>query len=259
MSVKLTVLGSGTSSGVPVIGCLCDVCQSQDPKNKRLRSSCLIEVDGKNILIDTTPDLRIQALTHNIKRIDAILYTHIHADHTHGIDEMRLYNAYQKSSIPAFGDEDTIKHLEKTFSYIFKPSTTTPYPSLVPRLEGHYVSGQFDCLGINIQMIPCHHGKKWMTSNYRIGNVAWLTDTSKIPESTYPLLKDLDYLFIDGLRYKKHPTHFCLEEAIEAAQRISAKQTYLIHLAHDYDHQIVDSKLPEGISLAYDGLCVSSD
>ena len=261
MKIKLTVLGSGTSSGVPVIGCDCKICQSEDPKNQRLRSSSLFECDDKVILIDTTPDLRFQALRENIKRIDAVLFTHIHADHTHGIDELRLYNAYQKSEIPAFGDKGTISHLEKTFSYIFKPSTTTPYPSLIPRLVGNPIATDkaFDFKGVQILPIPCHHGPKWMTTNYRIGNIAWLTDTSEIPEESYAKLQNLEYLFVDGLRHKPHPTHFHLEKALAAAKRIQAKKTYLIHLAHDYDHHEMNEKLPESIELAYDGLSVQTE
>lgn len=250
--MRVTVLGSGTSSGVPTIGCKCRVCLSSHAKNKRLRSSCLFEVDGKNILIDTSPDLRAQALTHHIEKIDAVLYTHIHADHVHGIDELRMYNESQKKPIPVFGDEQTIAHLTKHFAYIFNPSTA--YPSLIPRLEPHVVSGRFDCAGISVQMVPCHHGDKWMTSNYRIGDVAWLTDTNGIPATSYDFLKNLEVLFLDGLRPKPHPTHFHLEETLKTAQKIAAKKTYLIHLTHDYDHDEFNKTLPNGIELAYDGL-----
>lgn len=252
--MKITVLGSGTSSGVPIIGCSCDVCTSSNPKNKRLRSSCFFEVDGKTLLIDTSPDLRQQALTHHIKRIDAVLYTHVHADHVHGIDELRIYNAYQNSAIPVYGDPATLAHLEKIFSYIFRPSSV--YVSLVPRLEGHAVEGEFDCLGVRVIPIPCQHGPKYMTTNYRIGNAAWLTDTNGVPESSLALLKNLDVLFLDGLRLTSHPTHFSLTEAIDTAQKIGAKKTYLIHLAHDYDHDQFNPTLPSGIELAYDGLIV---
>lgn len=251
--MKVTVLGSGTSSGVPVIGCDCKVCTSSNPKNERLRSSVFFEVDGKNILIDTTPDLRYQALRENIRRIDAVLFTHIHADHIHGIDELRIYNAYQKSSIPVFGEKKTLQHLAKHFSYIFNPSSI--YPSLTPRLEPFSVEGEFDCVGLKVQMIPCHHGK-FLTHNYRIGNVAWLTDTNGIPESSMEYLQNLEVLFLDGLRLKPHPTHFHLEESLRVAQQIGARKTYLIHLAHDYDHDEFNQTLPDGIELAYDGLVV---
>lgn len=252
--MKVTVLGSGTSSGVPIVGCDCAVCRSTNPKNKRLRASCLFQVDGKNILIDTSPDLREQALRENIRRVDAILYTHIHADHIHGIDEMRVYNAHQEAAIPAFGDDKTMAHLTKHFAYIFRP--TSVYPSLVPRLEPYAVSGLFDCLGVPVQMVPCHHGVDYMTHNYRIGKVAWLTDTNGIPEASFELLKDLDVLFLDGLRPLPNPTHFHLDESLAAAKRIGAKKTYLIHLTHDYDHDESNKSLPENIELAYDGLSV---
>lgn len=252
--MKVTVLGSGTSSGVPLVGCDCAVCRSDNPKNKRLRSSCFFEVGGKNILIDTSPDLRQQALRHNIRRVDAVLYTHIHADHIHGIDEMRMYNAWQKASIPVFGEASLMRHITRRFDYIFSPSTL--YPSLTPRLEPHVVNGTFDCVGVPVTMVPCHHGEKWMTYNYRIGNVAWLTDVSGIPKSSFELLKGLDVLFLDGLRLKSHPTHLHLEQSLEVAKCIAAKMTCLIHLTHDYDHDAFNKTLPEGIRLAYDGLTV---
>lgn len=248
----VTVLGSGTSSGVPVIGCDCRVCSSKNPKNRRLRSSCWFQVNGKSILIDTGPDLREQALQNKIHRVDAILYTHIHADHIHGIDEMRLYNAYQKQAIPAYGEEETIKHIEKHFSYIFNPSSV--YPSLVPRLIAKPVSRIFDCEGIKVSMIPCHHGEKYMSYNYRIGHVAWLTDISDIPDESMDLLQDLDVLFIDGLRYEPHPTHLHLEKALDYIEKIKAKKNYLIHLSHDYDHDEMNATLPSSVELAYDGL-----
>ena len=252
--MKITVLGSGTSSGVPVVGCDCAVCKSSNPKNNRMRSSCLFEVDGKFILVDTSPDLRWQALRFGVTRVDAVLYTHIHADHIHGIDEMRVYNVYQNSVIPVYGDKETIHHLVKNFSYIFRPSSA--YPSLVPRLEAFSVEGGFDCLGVPVQMIPCRHGSKYMTYNYRIGNAAWLTDTNGIPKASMKNLENLEVLFLDGLRLEPHPTHFHLDQAIATAQEIKAKKTYLIHLTHDYDHDVFNKTLPAGIELAYDGLVV---
>lgn len=252
--ISFTVLGSGTSSGVPIVGCTCQVCKSTNPKNKRLRSSCWVQVDDKSFLIDTSPDLRAQALQNNILKVDAVLFTHTHADHIHGIDEMRVYNAQSGGVIPVYGDEYTIKHLVSHFEYIFNPSHT--YPSLIPRLVPHAVSGTFDVLGVPVTMIPCQHGK-YQTTNYRIGNGAWLTDTNGIPDSSMALLKDLDVLFIDGLRQSPHPTHFHLEESLKVAQQIGAKKTYLIHLAHDYDHDEFNKTLPEGVELAYDGLVVS--
>lgn len=251
--MKITVLGSGTSSGVPVVGCDCPVCSSKNPKNNRLRSSCLVETGGKKILIDTTPDLRTQALRHNIRRVDAVLYTHTHADHVHGIDELRIYNILQNQPIPVFGHQTAIDHLTHSFAYIFRPSSV--YPSFIPRLSAHAVEGKFNCCGIDVQMVPCQHGPH-TTYNYRIGDFAWLTDTNGIPDASLELLRGLKVLCIDGLRIKQHATHFNLEESLEAARRIAAGKTYLIHLTHDYDHDIFNPTLPERIELAYDGLVV---
>ncbi len=253
--MKITVLGSGTSTGVPIIGCRCGVCLSDNPKNKRLRSSCLVECEGKSILIDTSPDLRQQALTHHIPRIDAVLFTHNHADHVHGIDDLRVFNAWQNQEIPIFGDHAMMEHLIDKFGYIFKPSLG--YTGFVPKLVPHVVSGQFDCVGVPVTMLPCEHGPRAQTMNYRIGNMAWLTDTSGIPEATGELMQGLDVLFVDGLRIEPHNTHFNLEQALKAARQIGAKQTYLIHLAHDYDHDEFEKTLPEGVKLAFDGLTVT--
>lgn len=251
---RLTILGSGTSTGVPYIGCHCSVCSSDNPKNKRLRSSCLFEVGGKSILIDTSPDLRQQVLSNRLNRIDAVLFTHPHADHIHGIDDLRPFNIIQKSDIPIYGDEGTIAVLKRMFPYIFNPSN--PHPSFVPQLTPHVVADSFECLGIPVQTIPCHHGQRWMTLNYRIGNIAWLTDTSGIPEESSHKLTGLKYLFIDALRLQPHPTHFHLEPCLEAIERIQPERAYLIHLTHDYDHDVFNQTLPDRVELAYDGLTV---
>lgn len=240
---------------MPTIGCQCQVCLSTNPKNKRLRSSCFVESDGKSILIDTSPDLRQQALTHQLPKIDAVLYTHAHADHVHGIDDLRVFNAWQKQEIPIFGDAAMMDHLIGKFGYIFKPSQG--YEGFVPKLIPHAVSGQFDCVGIKVTMLPCDHGPRAQTMNYRIGNMAWLTDTSGIPSETLRLMQGLEVLFVDGLRIKPHNTHFNLEQALAAATKIGAKQTYLIHLAHDYDHDEFEKVLPQGVKLAFDGLTVT--
>lgn len=254
--MKLTVLGSGTSSGVPYITCDCPVCTSTNPKNKRWRSSCFIQTQDKNILIDTGPDLRTQCLAFGIKRVDAVLYTHTHADHVHGIDDVRAFNAKQKEPIPVYGNKKHLDYLAQMFVYIFNPNTI--YPSLVPKLIPYPVDDDFEIDGQKVQLIPCHHGAAGMTYNYRVGNLAWLTDTNGIPEGSLAKLKGLDYLFIDGLRLEPHPTHFHLEESLKMAKTIGAKQTYLIHLTHDYDHDDFDKKLPAGVNLAYDGLVVET-
>lgn len=255
--MKLTVLGSGTSSGVPLVGCDCAVCLSPNQKNKRLRSSCLFEVNGKNILVDTGPDLRQQCLTHNIRQVDAVLYTHIHADHTHGIDELRFFNFTTKKPVPIYSTAGTLRHLSQAFVYIFNPSKD--YPSLVPKLQPVVIDDQnFDCQGVEVIPIPCHHGATYMTMNYRIGNMAWLTDTNGIPEASLAKLQGLDFLFIDGLRHTPHPTHYHLDEVLKVLPQINAKKTYLIHLAHEYDHDELNKTLPPNVELAYDGLVVEN-
>lgn len=254
--MKLTVLGSGTSTGVPLIGCSCKVCTSENPKNKRWRSSCLFEINGKYILIDMGPDLRNQALAFGVCSVDAVLVTHTHADHIHGIDELRVYNAHQKTTIPIFGNKKHLEHIEGMFPYIFKPPGN--YPSLVPRLKTVPVAGSFAFKGIPIQMIPCDHGPAGYTYNYRIGDIAWLTDTNGIPEASRKKLTGLKYLFLDGLRPKPHPTHFSLDQAVQVAREIGAGWTYFIHLTHDLDYDEVNKTLPDRMALAYDGLTVES-
>lgn len=253
--MQITVLGSGTSSGVPTIGCECAVCHSNNPKNKRLRSSCFIQTDsGINLLIDTSPDLRAQALQNNIKKISAVLYTHIHADHVHGIDDLRMYNAISQSPLPIYGNAETIHHLTTHFSYVFRPPSS--YPSLIPTLIPHVVEDDFQVGAEKIIPIACEHGKKYITQNYRVGNVAWLTDTSGISETSLQKLQGIEVVFLDALRFTPHPTHFSLDEALATLKKINAKKSYLIHLTHDYDHDEFNKTLPENIELAYDGLTV---
>lgn len=252
--MKAIVLGSGTSSGVPIIGCPCAVCHSPNPKNKRLRSSCYIEIHGRHLLIDTGPDLRQQAFLHSIRRIDAILYTHDHADHIHGIDDLRPFNFIKGGSLPAYSHPTVMGRLVNKFRYIF--DANTKYPSYLPQLQAIPVEGLFDCAGIPVQMIPCDHGPQ-KTYNYRMGPIAWLTDTNGIPEPSMKLLENLDVLFLDGLRRKPHPTHFHLEQSLEVVQKLKPKKTYLIHLNDDYDHDEFNKTLPEGVELAYDGLTVT--
>jgi phosphoribosyl 1,2-cyclic phosphate phosphodiesterase len=247
----VTFLGTGTSTGVPVVGCRCAVCRSTDPRNQRMRQSVKIEIDGKYFLIDTTPDLRGQLLRDPIPRLDFILYTHSHSDHLMGLDDIRPFNFRQREPIHAFASHHTANAIRRAFSYIW--ADTQPGGGK-PQLELHEVDAPFTHDGIDIVPIPVRHGD-WTILGYRIGPFAYITDTNGIPDESLPLLEGIEVLALDGLRPSPpHPTHFTIDEAIAAARRIAPKQTYLIHLTHDIDHEPFNATLPEGVALAYDGL-----
>jgi phosphoribosyl 1,2-cyclic phosphate phosphodiesterase len=250
--MRVTFLGTGTSTGIPVVGCRCRVCTSSDPRNHRLRQSVAIEENGKHFLIDTTPDLRLQLLRFPIPRLDFVLYTHSHSDHLMGLDDIRPFNFRQREPVHAFASESTARAIRRAFSYIWDAETQIGGGK--PQLELREVSHEFEHEGIRITPIPVSHGN-WTIFGYRIGGFAYITDTNGIPESSLSLLEGLDVLALDGLREAPpHPTHFTIGEAVECAQRIGARETYLIHLAHEVDHSEVDALLPDGIRLAWDGL-----
>lgn len=252
--MRITFLGSGTSTGVPVVGCHCAVCRSDDPRNQRLRQSVKIERDGKHFLIDTTPDLRAQLLRDPIPRLDFVLFTHSHADHIMGLDDIRPFNFRQRETIFGYGSANTVKAIRRAFSYIWDLSTQIGGGK--PQLELVEVAGTFRHGGIEVTPVPVAHGQ-WTIHGYRIGNFAYITDTNGIPDASMPLLENLEVLAIDGLRpAPPHPTHFTIGEAVEVAQRIRARQTWIIHVAHEVDHATVEASLPPGIALAYDGLVV---
>ena len=247
----VTFLGTGTSTGVPVVGCRCGVCGSGDPRNQRLRQSVKIEANGKYFLIDTTPDLRAQLLRDPIPRLDFVLFTHSHSDHLMGLDDIRPFNFRQRETIHAFANAPTAKAIRRAFSYIWND---TQIGGGKPQLDLHEVDGAFRHDGIDITPLPVCHGD-WTILGYRIGPFAYVTDTNGIPESTRVLLRGVDTLALDGLRVSPpHPTHFTIGEAIEAAGRIAARITYLIHLTHDIDHAAFEATLPANVRLAYDGL-----
>jgi phosphoribosyl 1,2-cyclic phosphate phosphodiesterase len=261
--MRITFLGTGTSHGVPMIGCACATCRSTDPRDTRLRPSIFIETADTNILVDSGPDLRAQALTHQIDRVDAILFTHGHADHILGMDDLRRFNSLQRSAMACYGDEQTLSDIRRTFGYVFDPAT--PGGGGLPQLELFRVMGRFSALpqqrsrtassGIEIQPIRILHGRRPILG-YRLGAFAYLTDCSAIPDESWPLLTGLDVLVIDALRERVHPTHFSLNEATSAAQRIGATRTFFTHMCHDLPHAATCERLPAGITLAYDGLVV---
>ena len=242
-------MGCGTSTGVPMVGCDCPVCTSDDPRNLRTRASLLICYDDRTVLIDTSTDLREQALRHHIKRIDAVLFTHAHADHVNGIDDLRGFHFLHKEIIPCFASQATLETLQGGFSYIFNELDGSGYP---PLLTAHEISTTFELFGHAIIPIPLLHGRT-TALGYRMGNFAYLTDCSAIPEPSLELLQGLELLVIDGLRWIEHPCHFNISGAIAAARKIRAPRTILTHLTHQIDYS-EENKLPHGFELAYDGM-----
>lgn len=267
--MKITVLGSGTSSGIPVISCTCEVCQSQEPKNKRMRPSIMVEVpiSGENrvIIIDTGPDFRVQALTHKIPRIDAVFYTHSHADHIFGLDDLRMYNFKQKEDIHAYADSQTSHDLIRIFNYCFVKDPEYEgggIPSLKLNTLRHGVPFYLSLdthKEVPIYPLAIFHGKKIITG-YKIKNFAYFTDCNGIPEETKKYLADLKYIIISGLRHRPHKTHFTIEQAITCINSLPVTHGYLTHIAHEIDHEKTMFELSQGnifnqnIELAYDGL-----
>jgi phosphoribosyl 1,2-cyclic phosphate phosphodiesterase len=237
-----------------MIGCDCSTCRSTDPRDRRLRPSIFIDAnDGGAVLVDAGPDLRAQALGHNLRRVDAILFTHAHADHIMGLDEVRRFNVLQKRALPCYGDAATIADIRRVFSYVFEPGA--PKGGGTPDIETFTIHGPF-CLGRQeVVPIPLFHGTRSILG-FRFGAFAYLTDCSGIPDESWPLLEGLDVLVIDALRVRPHPTHFSLSEAIDATHRIAPRQAYFTHMCHDLAHAATCATLPDGMALAYDGLVV---
>jgi len=258
---RVTVLGSGTSHGVPAIGCRCDVCRSTDPRDQRTRPSILIEIAGEAdsrfagavrfILVDTSTDLRAQALANDVRRVDAIFFTHTHADHVFGLDDVRRFNQMQKGSIPCFGAGDTLAALRRMFSYIFEPPAQQG--GGLPQLLLWPIAGPLSLGGIEIVPVPLFHGVLPVLG-FRLGSFAYLTDCNQVPDTSVALLSGVRTLIIDALRHRPHSTHFSVDEAIAMAARIGAERTYLTHISHDLGHVATNASLPAGVELAYDGL-----
>jgi phosphoribosyl 1,2-cyclic phosphate phosphodiesterase len=249
--MKITMLGVGSSSGTPVLGCTCATCLSHDVKNTRTRCSSLITLDnGQNILIDTGPDLRQQALREGLTKVDAVLYTHTHADHLHGIDDLRAFCQINRCQIPLYGSQFTTDHIQEKFGYTI--SEACDFWDL-PVLKANTISGPFELFGEVITPLPIKHGNGDILG-YRIQNFAYLTDVSHIPEETFPLLEGLEVLFLDCLRHKPHFTHINLEQSLAYAGRIGAKATYMIHMTHELEYAELSTQLPNNIYVGYDGL-----
>jgi phosphoribosyl 1,2-cyclic phosphate phosphodiesterase len=249
--IHITVLGSGTSSGVPTIGCSCEVCRSSDPRDKRLRPSILIRYAGRNVVVDTTPDFRAQVLRAGLERLDAILYTHSHADHILGLDDVRPFNYRQRAPIPIFAMPETLDAIQRVFCYAFDGE---PSQSSVPKLDLRPLDGSpFDLFGLEFEPVRLCHGKGTVLG-FRFGRAAYLTDHSDIPEESRAKLAGLDVLFLDALRHRPHPTHTTVEQALGLVEALKPKRAFFTHMCHDLGHERTEAALPAHVRLAYDGL-----
>jgi phosphoribosyl 1,2-cyclic phosphate phosphodiesterase len=254
--MRLTFLGTGTSFGVPQIGCGCAVCRSADPRDRRNRSGALVEAGGSTILIDTPPELRLQLIAGGFSQVDAVLYTHEHADHTNGIDDLRMFSARQRRALPIYGPPETLERLRVSFGYIFddvRPYEGTSKPSLA--LHAVEPGVVVDVAGMAVLPLAFRHGHI-RVFGYRIGDLAYVTDVKSIPDAERRQLQGLDVLVLNALWWRSHPTHLSIGEAIETAQSLGARRTYLTHLTHETGHAELARQLPEGIFPAYDGLTV---
>ena len=246
---------------MPAIGCDCEVCRSSDPRDRRTRPSILIEIvesaagafaDAvRFVLVDTSTDLRTQALARNVRRVDAILFTHTHADHVFGIDDVRRFNQIQKSAIPCLADAGTVASLRRMFAYIFEPPRQQG--GGLPQLVLFRIAGPFSLGGVEIVPVPLFHGVLPVLG-FRIGSFAYLTDCNRVPDESVALLAGVRTLIIDALRHRSHSTHFSVREATEMSARIGAERTYFTHISHDLGHAVTNASLPAGVELAYDGL-----
>ncbi|MEZ5290433.1 MAG: MBL fold metallo-hydrolase [Vicinamibacterales bacterium] len=250
-AARVTFLGTGTSHGVPMIGCRCDVCRSTDVRDRRLRPSILIAVeDGPAVLVDTATDLRQQALSFGVTRVDAVLFTHAHADHVMGMDELRRFNVMNGRRLPMFANARTAGEIRRIFSYAFEPPAVPG--GGVPDLSLTEIDGPFHVLGLRVEPVPVLHGPQEILG-FRVGRFAYLTDCNAIPDRSLAMLEGLDVLVLDALRRRPHPTHFSLDQAVDVAGRLGAGRTYFTHICHDLPHAATNAALPATMALAYDG------
>jgi phosphoribosyl 1,2-cyclic phosphate phosphodiesterase len=249
-SLLLTVLGSGTSMGVPTLGCHCAVCDSVDPNDKRTRPSLMLTYNGRNVVIDTTPDFRQQAMREHIDRLDAVIYTHSHADHILGLDDIRPYNLKQRSLVPIYAAQRTQETLRRQFAYIFDEG---PTESSLPGVELRTIDGPFELFGLTITPVAANHGSSPVLG-FRFANAAYLTDFSTVPESSKPLLQGLDVFILDALRYRPHPTHSNVEQSLALVDEVKPKRAWFTHICHDLGHEATNAKFPPNVRLAHDGL-----
>jgi len=255
--MRLTFLGTGTSFGVPQIGCECAVCRSTDPRDKRNRSGALLEAGGSTILIDTPPELRLQLIAGGVSRVDAVIYTHEHADHINGIDDLRMFSVRRRRPLPLYGPPETLERIRTSFRYIFDEATEAYEGTSKPSLELHPMEPGVptDVAGVEVLPLAFRHGHI-RVYGYRIGGLAYITDVKAIPEAERSRLRGLDVLVLNALWWRPHPTHLSISEAVQTAQALGARRTYLTHLTHETGHAELAGQLPDGIFPAYDGLTV---
>jgi phosphoribosyl 1,2-cyclic phosphate phosphodiesterase len=247
--MRIIILGSGTSHGVPMIGCDCAVCRSDNPKNRRFRPSIAVQHNGRTILVDTTPELRLQALTCGLDRVDAVLFTHTHADHIFGLDDLRRFSDLSGQEIPVYGDEGTLEDIRRIYRYIFME---TQAGGGKPRIQLNLVPEDFELFGVSIRSFYVMHGRLPVLA-YRFGDAAYVTDVNAIPDEAMEKLQNLDLLILDAVRFAPHVTHFGLYQALEVVEKLKPRQTLFTHLSHQFDHDVVNAELPPGTALAYDG------
>jgi phosphoribosyl 1,2-cyclic phosphate phosphodiesterase len=255
--MRLTFLGTGTSFGVPQVGCDCGVCRSDDPRDRRLRTAVLVEAGGATLLVDTPPELRLQLLGARPGRIDAVLYTHEHADHTAGIDDLRIFSARGGRSIPLYGPDATLDRLRRSFSYIFDDAVQPPVGTSKPRLTLHPLAPlvEADVAGVRVLPLPLPHGDVTVFG-YRMGPLAYVTDVKRVEPDAIARLRGVRVLVLSALWWRPHPTHQSIGEALEAAREVGAERTYLTHLSHETGHADLVRRLPPGVEPAWDGLVV---
>jgi phosphoribosyl 1,2-cyclic phosphate phosphodiesterase len=251
---SFTFLGTGTSIGVPMLGCDCEVCTSTDPRNQRYRASVLIGTPEGNILIDTPPELRLQLLREKVKAIHALLYTHYHADHLFGLDDVRPFPKLIGRPLPIFCSDEVEEKIRRAYEYVFGPEADRLPAGAIPKLIiRRIVAEPFEVLGERVTPIPLEHAH-FKVFGFRIGDVAYCTDVSRIPDASWPLLEGVDVLVIDALRLKPHPAHFSLDQALEVIARLRPRRAYLTHMGHDLEHEATARRLPPGVEPAHDGL-----
>ena len=261
MSLTVTLLGTGTSAGIPMIGCTCRTCTSPDPRDRRDRPGAMVQYTGaadqpRTVLLDTPLELRSQMIRHRVMRIDGVLYTHNHADHVFGLDDLRRFNAVMGQAIDIYGEQDVIDWIRRTFDYIFQPHMNVNN-SFIATLQTHTIrAGEpFELAGRQWTPVRLMHGRIPI-AGYRVGDFAYCTDCSEIPPESMDLLADLDVLAIDALRYRPHPTHMTVDQALAAIDKLKPRRAYLTHIAHDVLHGELETQLPEHVNLAYDGLTI---